>query len=188
MNVECKKMEENLLIEKASKGNQEAFRQLYEKYKRSLFVVCLRYASGRVEAEDFLQESFINIYKGLKQFDPSRGIFEFWARRITINVCLEKIRKQSLFTVSLGGHDTEEVSPDALSDLSLKELLELINELPFGYKTVFNMYVIDGYSHKEIASHLNISVNTSKTQLMKARQNLKSAFIKKNNVVKVSHG
>jgi len=181
-------MEENLLILKAAKGNEKAFRQLYENYKHSLFIVCLRYAKGKTEAEDFLQEAFINIYKGLNQFDASRGIFEFWARRITINVCLEKIRKQSLFTVSLGGHDSEEVSPDALSELSLKELLELINELPFGYKTVFNMYVIDGYSHKEIANHLNISINTSKTQLMKARHYLKSAFLKKNNLVKTSHG
>lgn len=181
-------MDENQLIKKAAGGSEEAFRQLYEKYKRTLFIVCLRYAKGRVDAEDFLQESFINIYKGLEQFDPSKGIFEFWARRITINVCLEKIRKQSLFTVSLGGHDTEEVNPDALSELSLKELLELINELPFGYKTVFNMYVIDGYSHKEIANHLNISISTSKTQLMKARQYLKTAFVRKSNIVKISHG
>lgn len=159
----------NLIIS-AKNGDRKAAKQLYDMHKQNLFMVCLRYAKDRSQAQDYLQETFISIFKNLHQFDTLKGAFRSWAKRIAINVCLMDIRKNNLYSVNIS--EAEAIAaktPNALSSLSLKEMLALIQQLPDGYKTVFNMYVIDGYSHKEIADELGISVSTSKTQLMKAR-------------------
>ncbi len=158
------------LIQQVLDGQKKAASELYEAYKRPLFVVCLRYASDRSRAQDYLQEAFISIFKNLKQFDSSKGAFESWAKRVTINTCLMDLRKNTLYAVNISeAVQVESDMEDALSSMSLKEMLELIQQLPEGYKTVFNMYVIDGFSHREIAEKLGVSINTSKTQLMKAR-------------------
>ena len=109
-----------------------------------------------------------------------KGAFEAWAKRITINVCLSNIRKNNLYTVGIGYADFIEVQePNALDNLALEEMLKLIQELPVGYKTVFNLYVIDGFSHKEIAEELGISISTSKSQLMKAKKLLQKKTTKR---------
>lgn len=177
------------LVKKARKGSHKAFKQLYDKYQHQLFMVCLRYAKDKSQAEDFLQESFIKIFKGIDSFDPEKGFFEFWARKITINVCLENIRKKSLYTLNIAGvENIPTVHEDALSILSKQEMMEMIQEMPYGYKTVFNMYVIDGFSHKEIAAYMEISVGTSKSQLSKARNYLKNLLLERTITVKESHG
>ena len=160
----------NEWIRNALKGDQKSFRKIYDYYKHSLFLVCLRYAKDRNIAQDYLQDAFVRIFKNLNQFDTSKGAFESWAKRITVNACLADIRKNTLYAVNISVADyVESDEVDILSELSLKEMLALIQELPFGYRTVFNMYVIDGFSHKEIAAELDVSISTSKSQLMKAR-------------------
>lgn len=185
-----KNREENIeLIKGVMDGNKKAAQQLYDAHKNTLFLVCLRYAKGRSQAQDYLQESFISIFKNLKQFDTSRGAFEPWAKRVTINTCLMDLRKKTLYAVNISeAEKVESTANDVLSDLSLKEMLALIQQLPDGYKTVFNMYVIDGYSHKEIAEELNISPSTSKTQLMKARLLLQKKISNLHQVLNQDHG
>ena len=173
-----KKRLHNQLIENALQGNQQAFRKLYEMYKHSLFMVCLRYGKDRSTAQDYLQDAFVNIFKNLKQFDTTKGAFEAWAKRITVNVCLADIRKNTLYSVNItGAEHIESNDVSALSQLSLQEMLVHIQQLPYGYRTVFNMYVIDGFSHKEIAAELNVSISTSKSQLMKARNLLQKKIV-----------
>ena len=184
-----KRVENIELIQNALKGKQEAFSQLYDLYKNSLFMVCLRYGKDRSIAQDYLQDAFIKIFKNLKQFDTEKGAFGAWAKRITVNACLADIRKNTLYSVNINGAEQVE-SEDvcALSQLSLQEMLELIQQLPYGYRTVFNMYVIDGFSHKEIAAELNVSISTSKSQLMKARNMLQKKIKINQNIYSQEHG
>lgn len=184
-----KRTEDTKLIERALQKEEKAYRKLYDMYKHSLFMVCLRYAKDKRIAQDYLQEAFINIFKNLHQFDSTKGVFESWAKRVTINICLMNIRKQSLYSVGIDTvEQMESNTADVLSDLSLKEMLEMIQQLPQGYKTIFNMYVIDGFSHKEIAAELNISINTSKTQLRKARLLLQKKILTNQRVYQQVHG
>ena len=184
-----KQTESIILIKKALKGNQQAFHKLYNVYKNSLFLVCLRYGKDRNIAQDYLQDAFVNTFKNLKQFDLNKGDFGPWARKITVNACLADIRKNTLYSVNITKAEQVESSDvSALSQLSLKEMLDHIQKLPYGYRTVFNMYVIDGYSHKEIAAALNISISTSKSQLMKARKVLQKKVTFKQNNYTQEHG
>lgn len=158
-------------------GNQVAFENLYNKYKRLYMSICLRYFSRRTDAEDMLQESVLNIYKGLSSFDIEKGGFVTWSKRIVVNTCLQKLRKPGVLNffdniLELGKRLP--VFSNALEDLNMQDLTKIIQSLPKGYRTVFNLYVIDGYTHVEIAEKLSISVSTSKTQLMKAKKILKT--------------
>lgn len=170
-------------------GSQKAYQQLYQLYKQSLFLVCLRYSKDRSTAQDYLQEGFINIFKNLNQFDETKGVFESWAKRVVINVCLGNIRKNSLYSISLAGAESlVSNETDVVSELSLQEMLAMIQKLPIGYKTVFNMYVIDGFSHKEIAAELGVSISTSKSQLMKARNLLQKKITNSRRLLNQDHG
>ena len=148
----------------------------------------MRYSENKLSAEDDLQDGFVLIYKNLKQFDSTKGTFKSWAARIMINVCLAKIRKQKIYFLDIDDASiTTKVKNQreiANSNLNLQELSNLIQTLPTGQKTVFNLYAIDGFSHKEIAEKLRISTSTSKTQLMKAKNMLQ---IKINNQQKISN-
>lgn len=158
------------LIQRTLRGEQEAFKMLYDLHMRNLFLICLRYSKNRSDAEDLLQDAFVQIYRKLDQFNPEKGLFESWSARVAINVCLQKLRKSSLYLVNISEVvQIEDNTPDALSLLSMQELVKMIQSLPPGYQTIFNLYVIDGFAHKEISEKLDISVSTSKTQLMKAR-------------------
>lgn len=144
---------------------------LYERYKTAMFTHCLRYAVDRAEAEDMLQEGFVLVFKKLNQFDPEKGVIGAWMRKVIINCALQNIRKKKVAfsEITVTEEEIATSHDDAVAQLGLKELLSHIQKLPTGYRTVFNMYVIDGMQHNEIAEILQISSNTSKTQLFKAK-------------------
>jgi RNA polymerase sigma-70 factor (ECF subfamily) len=144
--------------------------------------ICMRYSRTRAEAEDILQEGFIKVFSSLKNF-RQEGSFEGWIKRIMINNAVNHYHQNLKFALHANIEDIDEsqiiqeeahASADPELDLSQEMLLKLIQELPDGYRVVFNLYAIEGYSHKEIACMLGISENTSKTQLFKARRFLKN--------------
>ncbi len=159
-----------LLIKACKKNKPDAQKKLYEHLSGKMFGVCLQYAKDYTEAEDILQDGFIKVFTKISQFN-FKGSFEGWVRRIMVNCALERFRKQNLlYTVSeIQDYDSKLVADDVMAELSSKELLELIQLLSPQYKTVFNLYAIEGYSHKEISDMLKISVGTSKSNLSRAR-------------------
>ena len=145
---------------------------LYRLYAHKLFPVCLKYSASYQQAEDNLQDSFLMIFKKIAQY-KDKGSFEGWMKRITINVALQKYRKQTVFEIIREDHLKEpevEIDDDAVP---VDFLLKIIQELPDRYRQVFNLYVLDGFSHKEIAEIMNISTGTSKSNLARARVILK---------------
>lgn len=167
------------LIHKCKKGNRQAQELLYRKYSRVLFGICLKYSRNRVEAEDNLHDSFMTIYEKIEQY-KFKGSFEGWIKRITVNTVLQKYRKEEFLNVV--SENTEEESEDDLpyTDIALSTLLRYIQELPNKYRITFNMYVLDGYSHKEISEQLGTSQGTSKSNLARARMILKERIKKTN--------
>lgn len=162
------------LIQECKQGERRAQHQLYQLFGSRLFSVCLKYSRNRAEAEDNLQDSFLLIFKKINQY-KHKGAFEGWLKRVTINTCLQKYRDQGVFEI-IPNRDIEDesVSTDFDEDsITLDYLLNLIQELPNRYRLVFNLYVLDGYSHKEISELLNISEGTSKSNLARARIILK---------------
>ena len=155
--------------------------------------VCIRYSPSREEAEDWTQDGFIKLFDKIDLYNGN-GVFEAWMRRIFVNLCLDKIRKSknSLLTYSLDYNDEvtrvrpeEENSDSKLLELIGREkLLEEIQNLSPMYRTVFNLYVLEGYTHQEISSELGISEGTSKSNLSKAKGNLRKAF---ENILKAKH-
>lgn len=164
------------LIESILAGDRASFKSLYDRYKKEFFLLCMRYSNCRMEAEDFLQEAFIKIYKDLNKFNPTKGTFKPWAYRVVINVCLQKLRAKKSNLVAIDSTEISNIDfgehDRIIESLSLQELTKLIQALPEGYRMVFNMFIIDGYSHKDIAEILDISESTSKTQLLKAKRKL----------------
>ena len=139
--------------------------------------MCLKYSRTYQDAQDTLQDSFLMIFKDIKKF-KHKGSFEGWAKRVTINVALQKFRKKSILkfdTIEENQLTEEEITVDVdEKNISLSFLLSLINELPPKYQLVFNLYVLDGYSHQEISEVLNISTGTSKSNLFRARKLLQN--------------
>jgi len=170
------------LINDCKVGKRKAQSVLYKKYASSLLGLCMRYCKSKGEAEDVLQDGFIKIFEKIKTLEKSSSL-EPWMKRIMINTAINSYHKNLKYYYNQDIEDiqiedqVEEVNvymPDVNPDMVLKS----VQELPEGYKMVLNMYVFDGFSHKEIAEELNISVNTSKTQLLKARKKLKQQFTK----------
>ena len=163
------------IIKGCIEGKREYQKKLYDQFSSKMFYVCLRYCSSREDAEDILQEGFIKIFKNISKF-KTEGSFEGWIRRIFVNCAIDWIRKQKEAKIF---NDIDNVAVNHESDfvadsrLKEKELLALVKSLPLGYQTVFNLYVIEGYSHNEIAGMLNISEGTSKSQLSKAKEQLR---------------
>ncbi len=163
---------ERKLIEQCLQGDHAAFELIYKDLSPKMYAVSLRYTQQDQDAQDVLQEAFIRIYKNLSKFRFS-GSFEGWCRRIVTNTAIEAIRKKGR-----SKETSTEVLPDQPVDaksferLKMEDLMRLVRSLPDGYRSVFNLYVIDGYPHKEIAEMLGISESTSKTQLYKARLTL----------------
>ena len=133
--------------------------------------VCLRYARNRQDAEDILQDSFIKVFEKIGQF-KNEGSFEGWLKRVCVNQCLDILKKEkSQFSEDIDNYtQLPSQAVDVNSEISAKNLMQLLMRLPVGYRTVFNLYAIEGYSHAEIATLLNINENTSKSQLFKARK------------------
>ncbi|HET8886870.1 MAG TPA: RNA polymerase sigma factor [Salinimicrobium sp.] len=160
------------LIEKCQKQDIKAQEHLYRLYSAKLFSVCLKYSSNYQEAEDNLQDSFVTIFNKINQY-KNNGAFEGWLKRIVINTALQKYRKQKVFEIVKDEHiSNPEIEIDE-DNLSIDYLLHIIQQLPNRYRMVFNLYALDGFSHKEIAELLNITTGTSKSNLARARCILK---------------
>lgn len=162
------------LISDCKNGERKAQHQLYQLFGGKLYSVCLKYSRNKEEAEDNLQDSFLVIFNKISQY-KEKGAFEGWLKRIAINTCLQKYRNQGVFDIIPNREipDEEVVTDFEDESLSLDYLLQLIQQLPNRYRLVFNLYVLDGYSHKEIAETLAISEGTSKSNLARARIILK---------------
>ncbi len=172
------KLTEFELIKGCIKQNSNCQRALFDEYAGKFMTVCLRYAKDPMEAEDMLQEGFVRIFNNLHQF-KFEGSFEGWMRRIVVNVALKHLQKKKLQFSEIKDNQQQGPSLDAqaYSHLGEEDILKLINQLPDGYRLVFNLNVIEGYSHEEIANFLNIQPSTSRSQLVKARKMLQEQII-----------
>lgn len=151
-------------------------KSLYNQYYQTMFGICLRYAKSSSDAQDYLQESFIKVFKYMHTF-REEGSLEGWIRKIVVRTCIEQYKKSlRMPTITLSYEHGKEIAPEVLSSLSCDEIVRLISTLPKGYKTIFNLYVIEGYTHHEISQMLGISVGTSKSQLSRAKVLLQKRF------------
>ncbi|MEM9984282.1 MAG: sigma-70 family RNA polymerase sigma factor [Bacteroidota bacterium] len=163
-------------IEQAKAGDQAAVRALYQQHERHWFRLCLRYGRNREEAQDMMQEGLIRLFRDLKQFDPQRGSFPAWSNRVMVNAALRYLKQhqwEQVFEDLPSAASAESVDGYVEGEISAKELTRIIQQLPTGYRVVFNLYEIEGYSHREIAETLGISVGTSKSQLAKSKRVLR---------------
>ncbi|MET4081692.1 RNA polymerase sigma factor (sigma-70 family) [Pedobacter sp. UYP30] len=167
------------LLQGCKNGERKTQELLYKQTSGKMMAVCMRYAKNRAEAEDVLQLGYIKVFTKINQF-KEEGSFEGWIRRIMVNTSIENFRKnqRSLKVVELDeAFDQPSVGFD-FGTLGMEDLLRVISKLSDGYRMVFNMYAIEGYSHREIAEQLGISESTSKSQLSRARAILKQEIIK----------
>lgn len=167
-------MTEQDLIIGCAKEDKVCQRELYKKYAGKMMVVCMRYSNNRMEAEDILQDGFMKIFDSIGKF-KQEGSLEGWIRRIIVNVALNKIRVNNKMHFEEISSKSEIIVNDdssVVEKLSEQDLLNIINKLPNGYKYVFNMYAIEGYTHKEIAESLGIEEASSRSQYSKAKKYL----------------
>jgi RNA polymerase sigma factor (sigma-70 family) len=170
MEFKIYRAKEEELIKGCLKRERSAQQQLFDLYSSKMYGICYRYVKHAMEAEDILVTAFTKIFERIDQF-KGEGSFEGWIRRIMVNEALTYLRKsRAMYLETELEQADREPNYDQLSDhLEAEDLLKMIQELPAGYRLVFNMYAIDGYSHKEIGEQLGISENTSKSQLSRAR-------------------
>ncbi len=161
---------------------EDAFcqREVFNRYAGRMLGVCQRYARNSADAEDIMQDAFIKVFDKIRQF-RSQGSFEGWIRKIMVNTALKKYTvsrySKELVGYEVKDRDEEALEPAAYSHLTARELMQLINNLPDGYRLIFNLYVIEGYQHEEIAEMLGIQPGTSRSQLVKARTMLQKQII-----------
>ena len=172
------------LLDSCIAGDREAQKVLYDQLASRMFPVCIRYVGDRMLAEDVLQEGFITLFTKLKSYKGD-GSFDGWARRIFVTTALMSLRKKDALKMSedldaVKGMKAETTTQ--IQNIGYKELMELVVSLPPGFRTVFNMYAVEGYSHKEIADILGISEVTSRTQYSRARAILQSKIKERENV------
>jgi len=162
----------NQLIENCKVNDTKAQGELYKLFSSKLFATCLKYSRNYAEAEDNLQDAFLIIFKKIEQYQ-NKGSFEGWIKRITVNIVLQRYRSEKIFDI-INENTIEDVEVEIDEDsVSIDYLLKIIQDLPDRYRLVFNLYVLDGYSHKDIANMLKINIGTSKSNLARARQILK---------------
>jgi len=169
-------MDDSTLVKKCIEGDQRAQRMLFEKFAPKMLGVCMRYAKNSDQAEDVLQDGFIKVFTKLSKYS-GEGSLEGWIRRIVVNTALDDIRRNVKFQNNLNVDDVDyklELNSYIVEELAAEDLMKLVNDMPDGYRVVFNMFAIEGFSHKEIAVQLNISENTSKSQYSRARAYLKT--------------
>lgn len=176
-------MDEALLITRCKKQEKKAQQQLFDSFADGLLPVCIRYLKDVQEAEDALLNGFFKFFRQIQSFDyRGPGSIQAWLKKIVVNECLMTLRKANRIRYA-----PEELAMDVSGDpgvwqaLSVREILAMIDHLPDGYRTVFNLYAVEGYSHKEIGAMLQISEGTSKSQLSKARVLLQRMLLQKNN-------
>lgn len=173
------------LIDNCKKGNRKAQEELYRKYSGVLFGMCLRYSRNKTEAEDNLHDSFITIFDKIGQF-KGKGSFEGWIKRITVNTVMHKYRKEKHLNVVSENLSLEEEEIDFENDvdqnIQLTTLLDYIQQLPTKYRITFSLYVLDGYTHKEIGEILGTSIGTSKSNLARAKGILREKIKKEKKI------
>jgi RNA polymerase sigma factor (sigma-70 family) len=174
-------MEEVTLIKQCIDGNPRAQKALFDMFAPKMFSVCMRYVKDKMRAEDVLQDALVKIYSKLPEY-KFEGVFEGWIRRIVVNTCLDQLRKDQKFLKEI---QVEEVSyrieqhEFIAEKLMADDLMKLIQSMPDGYRVVFNMFAIEGYSHKEISKELGVTESTSKSQYLRARAYLKDRIEKR---------
>ncbi len=175
------KYTEDEMIEGCIRGERVFQKALYDKYASKMLGVCMRYAESREEAEDMLQEGFIRVFQSIVTYQKL-GSFEGWVRRVivftAINIYKSRLRKYK--DEPMPEHHDNVVNEDVIDKMSAKEIVNLIQLLPDGYRVIFNLFAIEGYSHKEIAEHLDIAVGTSKSQVARARMYIQQLLLKHN--------
>ena len=174
-------MTEEAILQGCLQNNAAAQKELYEKYSSKMLAVCYRYAHNREDAEDMLQEGFIKVFLQMHTFE-NRGAFEGWIRRIIVHTCINILKKNKKFNESVDiihatGIQVREDSVPAI--IQAKQVVESIRLLPIGYRTVLNLYAIEGYSHREIAAMLDIEESTSRSQYTRAKAMLEDILIRK---------
>ena len=174
----------NNILDACRNGNRAAQKRLYEFSKKKMFVVCLRYARCREDAEDILQEGYVKVFRDLHQYSGA-GNFEGWMRKVMVNTALQFLRKQKNkpYSVDLEEHSykleyVENEADDDLAKTRTQEILKLMQHMPDGFRTVLNLYIMEGYSHAEISEICGISIGTSKSQLNRAKAYLKNMIEK----------
>ncbi len=186
-----KNIEERSLVKGCQNGDHHCQKHLFETYKDKMMGVAIRYLPEQQQAEDILIRSFTKVFSNIRSF-RSEGSLEGWIRRIVINESLAQLRKEgpSKWSVSLENISQDPgIGAEVYDMLSTTELLGIISSLPQGYRTVFNLYAVEGFSHKEIASQLRISEGTSKSQYLRARSLLRKKIGKMNSIKqKVDYG
>ncbi len=170
----------DVLIQKAIDGDSQAFREIYNAISGKMYSLCLRYAGNQNDANDCFQEGFIKLYRNLKSF-RGEGSFEGWARKVFVRICIDYIKKHKSFLAEYS-EELPVVSedPGVSEKLGNEDLMKLIHQMPEGYRTVINLYLVEGYSHKEISEMLSISEEGSRSQLYRARTNLQKMLSKLN--------
>lgn len=171
-------MTDEQLINGCMNNHAGAQKLLFEKYSKKMMGVCLRYVSDYDDAQDVLQESFIKVFQKLGSYE-SKGSLDGWVRRIVVNTALDNLRKRKDYFQLEKGEEEHARSAEVtgMENLHAKDLLLMIQSLPVGFRTVFNLYAIEGYTHKEIGNLLGISESTSKSQYARARMHLQKSIL-----------
>ncbi|UAY52263.1 RNA polymerase sigma factor [Ferruginibacter albus] len=173
-------MTEEQLIKACIREDASSQKEVFNRFSGRMLGVCYRYARNAADAEDILQEAFIKVFNKLHQF-KFEGSFEGWIRRIVVNTALKKYSvaryEKEIVGYEVKDKDESILEPSAYSHITQKELMDLINNLPDGYRIIFNLYVIEGYQHDEIAEMLGIQPGTSRSQLVKARTMLQKQIL-----------
>jgi RNA polymerase sigma-70 factor (ECF subfamily) len=173
--------EHHPIVKACISGDRQAQRQLYEQMKDKMFVLALRYADNRQDAEDILQEGFVKVFRDLHQY-KGLGSLEGWIRKVILNVALKHIKqkRRDFIIEPMGEKDyKDEIETESFfSDDLIKNVLAMMQQMPAGFRTVLNLYILEGYSHQQIAEELNISVGTSKSQFSRAKQHLRALLDK----------
>lgn len=174
-------MTEDAILKGCLNNDTAAQRELYNRYSSKMLAVCYRYAQNREDAEDMLQEGFIKVFLQIHTFE-NRGAFEGWVRRIIVHTCINILKKNKKFneSVDIIHANTIQVREESVpAIIQAKQVVECIRLLPMGYKTVLNLYAVEGYSHREIAEMLDIEESTSRSQYTRARTMLEDILIRK---------
>jgi RNA polymerase sigma-70 factor (ECF subfamily) len=175
-------MSEQTLIDGCLRNDLVAQRELYERFSPKMLAVCHRYAVNREDAEDMLQEGFVKVFLQIRSFE-ARGSFEGWIRRIMVHTCINHLKKNKKFQDNLDiihAHGIPTRTEAIPSIVQAKQIAECIRSLPVGYRTVLNLFAIEGYSHREIAAMLDIEESTSRSQYTRAKNLLEQLLIQRN--------
>src|ERR1700755_655108 len=174
-------MTEEAILQGCLKNEAAAQRELYNRYSPKMLAVCYRFGHNREDAEDMLQEGFIKVFSQIHTF-RNQGAFEGWVRRIMVHTCINHLKKNKKFneSVDIIHATTLQVREESVpSIIQAKQIVECIRVLPIGYRTVLNLYAIEGYSHKEIADMLDVEESTSRSQYTRAKQMLEDILVRK---------